>query len=190
MLRVSADRTRSLSEALKFSRRGTDGVDMALDLRPAAAESGFTLVEILVVLVLIAIITGLGVVSIGSSRSSGQRMASVSVANAYAQAADRFARDHGGRYPDAPPSTDWGPAKRGPVATILGTKRFYLRQVPEAVQDGTVLVHSSASDKPSIVYSAIDGNNGYEIRVRVPGKDPCIIRGGSTNGATSGVEPC
>lgn len=158
----------------------------------AHRERAFTLVEILVVIVLVAVFMGLGILSIRSSKATGARMSSIAVAHAYADAVDRFAREHGGRYPTFGAATDW-PAgtvaarNRGPVARELGPSGEYLRQPPEAVQDGTVLVNPrSRTKKAYIVYAATANGEGYTIDVHVPLRpvDNCSIVGGSaTRGA-------
>ena len=109
-------------------------------------EHAFTLVEIIVVLVIVAILASLAVMSLGSSRSTGQTFNAVAAANAYANAADRFARDHNGRYPRAPGDpVDWPNVKKGPSASVLGESRHYLPRIPESIQDGSVVLGTSST---------------------------------------------
>lgn len=147
-------------------------------------EHAFTLVEILVVLFIAAVIGAIAIGSVGSSRETGQRFNALAVAHAYANSVDDFARDHGGRYP-APPgnAADWPDAKRGPSSSLLGDARFYMRRIPESIQDGNVVIGASAT-KPAIAYSQLAGGGGYQMIVTIPGRDSCRIVGGTTTGAT------
>lgn len=148
-------------------------------------EHAFTMVELLVVLVITAILAGIAIMGLGSSRATGQTFNAVAVANAYASAADRFARDHNGRYPRAPgDATDWPNVRRGPSAPVLARERFYLSRVPESVQDGSVVLGASTT-KPSVTYTQLGRGAGYEFIVSVPGRPACHIVGGTSTGASS-----
>lgn len=150
----------------------------------ARRESGITLIEIIVVLVLIAIMMGVAIFSIRSSRNAGSALAAIAAAQAYADAADSFARDHDGRYPGAHGSTDWpggAAAARGPFDDALGERRFYLKQVPEAVQDQRIGVGAPVrTGQPYFAYAQTGGGTGYRITLHVPGRPTCVINGGAT----------
>lgn len=155
--------------------------------RRAQREGGFTLVEVLVVLLIIAILLAIGIAGIRSARSSGHAIAATSAAQAYADAADAFARDHDGRYPSGPgvagpEGTDWdggASARRGPKSDILGQRKFYLKRTPEAVQDGIVTVGEAGPAR--IDYTMTGNGTGYVLTVTIEGEDaPCVINGGAT----------
>lgn len=148
------------------------------------------MVEMMVIVLIVGLLLGVGMWSIRSARQSGQTVAAIAAAQAYADAVDEFARDHGGSYPSLP--SDWNAnLAKGPQDTVLSTdsaSNRYLRRVPESIQDGTVTIAASASpSKPTIVYAAENGNRGYRIEIHVPGRDTCAVRGGnatSTSPAT------
>jgi prepilin-type N-terminal cleavage/methylation domain-containing protein len=130
--------------------------------RRAQREGGYTLVEVLVVLLIIAILLAIGIAGIRSARSSGQAIAATSAAQAYADAADAFAREHDG----------------GPKSDILGQRKFYLKRTPEAVQDGIVTVGEAGPAR--IDYTMTGNGTGYVLTVTIEGKDaPCVINGGA-----------
>lgn len=155
-------------------------------------ESALTLVEILVVLVIILILMSLGLYGVSSARRSGNTVMATSVAQAYADAADRFAREHDGFYPAAPGESgptgmDWeggAGAARGPKSDTLGQRKFYLRSIPEAVQDERVVFGSGGSAIARIEYVSTTNRRGYTLRVTVDDQPPCSITGG--NAADSG----
>lgn len=157
--------------------------------RHARSEHAIGLVEIVVVLLIIAITLSIGFNAIRSARQAGTLNAAVSTAQEYANAADRFRRDHDGRYPGAPGSADWPSAERdkGPKASnnLLGAQT-YLKQVPEAVQSGTISIESSPTAAAWLEYRP--RGSGFEITVRFQsGRDPCSIVGG---GATASNPVC
>lgn len=155
----------------------------------STAESGFTIVELMVVLLIAAILMGISMYGVRSARKSGRHVAAVSTAQAYADAADRFAREHDGRYPAAPGGTvDWdggANAQRGPKSDSLGTIRYYLRDVPEEVQDGRITIQQPGP--ASIQYQQTGGGTGFIMTVTIQDSTPCVVLGGA---ATSSVRAC
>ncbi|MCW2955637.1 MAG: hypothetical protein JWO69_506 [Thermoleophilia bacterium] len=142
------------------------------------------MIEILAVMAVVGILLAIGANMLQGARSAGRLTQAMSAADAYATAADQFARDHGGRYPGAPGSADWpagADAAKGPRSTVLGTARaqYYLRSVPEVVQGGTVTFGTGTT---SVTYR-VEGR-GYAIVLKVPGRDDCAVRGGGANGTT------
>lgn len=121
--------------------------------------------------------------TIRSARGTGRTSATIATAHAYATGIDRFARDHGGRFPNRSPHADWPDAERGPVADILGVKRFYVPRVPETIQDGIVKLGPDAT-MPYLEYATENGGRGYRIEVHVPDRPPCALRGGATTSTT------
>jgi type II secretory pathway pseudopilin PulG len=156
------------------------------------SENGFALLELIVVMAIIIILMGLGVLGIQNARSTGSLALAISTARAYEQAIDRFAAAHGGRVPAV--GTDWPTtaegAARGPVADVMGTKRFFMRSVPESVQSDRVLVGvgtapTAPAGESTITY-LIDGT-GYRIEIRARNRPPCAVYG--LGGAQNGSEP-
>jgi prepilin-type N-terminal cleavage/methylation domain-containing protein len=172
----------------------TEGMDQARQRwRSRTGERGISLVEVLVVLLIVAILLTLAMYSVRSARRTGRLVATVSAAHAYADAADAFAREHDGRYPAAPgvsgpAGIDWpggADMRRGPQSEALGEEKYYLKRVPEAVQDGSVEIGSSGLARFS--YAPTGGGTGYVITVQVDGQPACTISGGA---APVGTLPC
>jgi prepilin-type N-terminal cleavage/methylation domain-containing protein len=148
-------------------------------------EHGFSLVELLVVMVIILIMGTFALLSAGNSRSAGRSSSAIAAANAYADSIDRFAREHQGRFPAAPGSVDWpggAEARKGPVADVLGEKRTYLRTVPESIQSNSV-TFGTPSDA-AVTYAASANGASYELVVTVKDRPTCAIRGGTTKLST------
>lgn len=150
-------------------------------------ESGFSVVELIVVMFIVLVLMTIALYSIGSARSSGRHMSAVAAAQSYADAADRFAREHKGRYPAAPGQSgpagvDWeagANAQKGPKSDVLGQLKYYLRGVPEAIQDGSVTF--GAAGPARLDYQQTGGGSGYVIVVTIQGSTPCVINGGAAN---------
>jgi len=142
------------------------------------------MVEILVVMLIATILMGISIYGVRSARTSGRHLATVAVANNYATAAEKFARDHEGRFPNSPGaanadgSIDWDPAdlEHGPKSDILGQRRFYLGSVPEGIQTKRVTIGGSGATR--FDYASSGSGTGFVITVRVEGSAPCTIVGG------------
>ncbi len=140
-------------------------------------------------MIIIAILAGIAMWSIRSSRNTGRYLAAVSAAQAYASGIEDFARDHHGRYPGVPGTPDWPGTRggeRGPAANVLGQQRYYLRAVPEPIQDGSIRFGPSGDGR--ITYRLLAGGTGYELRINVAGRKPCVLRGGKTTGAPTALK--
>lgn len=129
-------------------------------------------------MLIVGVLASISLYAVRSARSSGNSALATSTANAYADAIDRFARDHDGRYPAAIGSTDWPDAVRGPFARVLGEHRLYLRSIPESVQTGQVTIGGGAGDY-RIDYRPQPG--GYLLEVTRRDQDPCVIVGGAAS---------
>lgn len=148
-------------------------------------ESGFTLVEILVVLVIGLILAGLLMHSFRGSKKTTWHKAAVASASAYGEAIEAYMADNGQRAPDLP-SPQWPSAKAGPVDPMLlraGSPRPYLpKGVPEPVGDGVVGIGPATASLPTNVRAYIGysnlGNGQYQLRVQSTGDGPaldCVI---------------
>jgi hypothetical protein len=65
------------------------------------------------------------------------------------------------------------------MADVLGTIKYYLRQVPEPVQTGSVLVGTTSATVPTINYVTDAAGTSYELIIAIPTRTPCAIRDGS-----------
>lgn len=156
-------------------------------------ERGFTLVEMIIILCIIAVLLPIGLISMRTSRDNGKTMSAVAVAQVYADGIDRFAREHSGRYPQPPGSADWSGSTGstckkgaptiacGPMSDVLGDLKFYVRKVPETIQDRSVLIGSTSPSLPSLSYQVDANAASYAIVVTVPHLAPCAIRSGPTS---------
>ncbi len=145
------------------------------------AESGVSLVEIVAVVLITAILLSLSWNAVRSSRATGRTLSALAAAHAYGNAIDLFARDHKGRYPAGPGTADWptnGPngVGGGPAADVLGQRRYYLRSLPEAIENGSVTFNGSGGARLS--YRQVGGGDGYELMLTIEGRPPCVVRGG------------
>ncbi|MCW2956249.1 MAG: hypothetical protein JWO69_1118 [Thermoleophilia bacterium] len=145
---------------------------------PRTSEQGFSLVELIVVMVIVAILAAITMMSFGSSKDAANRGKVVAVAQSYDQAIASFALDHTGRMP-VPGSRDWPTVTRGPVEpsiTVGGAQQPYMRTIPEAVGDGVVAVQTTrptagqakAANTVGTVYVAIGpGAPATQYRIEV-----------------------
>ncbi len=105
-------------------------------------DLGFTLVEIIVVLVIVAVLMAIAVSGFGGTRHEARRTLVRTAAQSYSEAVEAFALDHAGRVPKFA-TADWPRPASGPVqpnsarraaSTYLGSS------VPDPVSSGTVNV--------------------------------------------------
>lgn len=146
------------------------------------SEAGFSLLEIIVVLCIIAVLLPIGLLSLRGARNNGNAMQTNTIAQHYADAVDRFAREHAGRYPKPQGSQEWASGTagwKGPMSMVLGERRYYLRSTPESIQSQAVLLGATSTSKPSITYAASANGDSYELTVAVPDLPSCVIRGGA-----------
>lgn len=110
----------------------------------ASSESGFTVIEMLIVLVIVATLGTIAFLAIGSSKDQSRRTVVKVTGAAYAQAIDEYAQDHGGLVPRFG-SDDWTDPSRGPeIVTPKGRKR-YVRSMPDTVANGRVEITAGAA---------------------------------------------
>lgn len=121
----------------------------AVGTRSCSSESGFSLVEIVVVLVILAIIAGFALSVLMSPAKAAKQREALTAVHAYADAVRIFEKDHGGRPPSwttsaTNPVLDW-PAdrKKGPVRDDGTT--YMEGGIPESIGKGTVTWDSGSS---------------------------------------------
>lgn len=121
-------------------------------VRPApsrAAESGFTLVELLIVIVVIMILSGVAFIAFHAARSGTSARDTIAAATAYEQAITRFQTDHANTNPRASDMAVGG----GPPPVDLGPRDLqgkpYMRAAPDGVQSGRVGVSMSCATPPA-----------------------------------------
>lgn len=116
------------------------------------AEHGFTLIEVLVVLIIIGILMAMVVPSFRGATTSSNAAIVTSAGQSYAEAIDAFALDHMGRVPIIG-NGDWpllrldaGPLKPSPNAAAAAGTTYLGRYIPEAVQGTRVaIVHGAVT---------------------------------------------
>lgn len=111
------------------------------------------MIELLVVMVIIAILTGASVYQFRSARFASAKNEAKAVASTYQKAVELFRLDHGGSAPSTSiPTCDWCTAGspgtldlRGPInQRSPNTYTFYARRVPAAMSDGRVCLLSAS----------------------------------------------
>lgn len=163
--------------------------------RARRSESGVTLLEMLVVLVIIAILIGLLVSNMGGSKDTASKAAGRQVARAYYETAVDFASDNGGAVP-RPGTTDW-PTSRpelGPVNFLNKTaQQRYLRNVPEAVTDGRARLvttgggSTGSTGAPLRITYTRTGAQSFEIVAALRGTPFCRLANGPS---TTALKDC
>jgi prepilin-type N-terminal cleavage/methylation domain-containing protein len=113
------------------------------------SDAGFTLIEILVVMIIIAILMAVSVPTFLGAKKTARRKEATATALAYKQAVSQFMLDHSNRVPSFGVATDWPTAtpNGGPVSMLTGTATPYMHPLPETVSDRKVDV--SAGTAPS-----------------------------------------
>lgn len=179
--------------------------------RAALPERGFTLIEIMVVMLILAVLLGLVISSFRGARHTTAYRTAQSAATSYAEAIEAYMADNG----QVPPkmkvgSAAWPATPRsvrigGPRDVMMRDKRYLPRAAPEAVGDGIVdLVPASpampvqAGAQAKITYSILAEPGSanasvYRLHVQTlprPGEQTlqCVV----TNGRTlpAGVPRC
>lgn len=111
-------------------------------------ERAFTLVELIVALLIIAILLGLAITQLRGSKQTTYFKTASAVALTYSDAIEAYMADNGQRVPRPGVAGEWPNVKQGPVDALRlapgGGKRPYLRSVPEPVSSGLVRVFGSS----------------------------------------------
>ncbi|MCW2959619.1 MAG: hypothetical protein JWM25_1247 [Thermoleophilia bacterium] len=150
-------------------------------------EDAFSLVEILVVIVILAILMAVSLGTLRGSKDAGSTTRVLGAATSYVDAIEQFSKDARGRYPRAIGSVDWPTGTVGPVSALARGNGEYLRSVPEAVQQQVVGVGSAGRDG-RLNYVPTAARNGYELQVL--GKGDVYRCSFSKNVTRTGLKPC
>lgn len=135
-------------------------------------EAGFTLIELVVVMVIVAILMAIAVPSFRGGRKATDHKALVAAAQSYREAIEAFRLDHGGRVPFQ--TADWSnTVGLGPVDDLT-TKPYMRAGVPDVVASGKVAIAGMGAGQSStsglgIRYRAVaaagGARTGYELLV-------------------------
>ena len=108
------------------------------------SESGFSLVEVIVVLLILAIVVGGITALLGGSRKGANEAVTRQSALLIAEAVDQFQRDHGGRPPGQPgASTDWNTTWTSPVDAQNNNLPYIKPSNAESFSSGTVSLETA-----------------------------------------------
>ncbi|MCW2955556.1 MAG: hypothetical protein JWO69_425 [Thermoleophilia bacterium] len=129
-----------------------------------AGADGFTLIEVIIVMVILAIMLTITIGAFRSGRDSSSTSKVVAAGTSYADAIEQFGTDARGRYPEGIGSQDWPVATEGPRSALARGNGRYLRSIPEAVQDKLVGVGAAGPDG-HLLYVPRPDRTGYELRV-------------------------
>lgn len=144
------------------------------------------MVEIVVVLLIVCILSGMSLMWMTSGKTAGNTARGVAAAEAYASAIEQFGTDNRGIYPQRIGSADWPVAKDGPIHPLSRTNGRYLRTIPEIVDSGDFRIGSQGT-VGMMTYAVSSDRSGYELKVfNQLGEYRCSF---STNFPGSG-QPC
>jgi prepilin-type N-terminal cleavage/methylation domain-containing protein len=177
--------------------------------RRAPRESAFTLVEMLVVLVIAAILIGIGILSLRSSQDRGNTIQATTTAHAVGEGIEQFQRDHGGRLPTNPGTTDWNGGWLSPADEGNQQRPYVKKAALGPLTEGIVsLETSTGATGPNPARTArirylVDANLGlYALVVRtdrgdgmlarcsVSNADPQTSQGAGFLAQTGAARPC
>jgi len=135
-----------------------------------SADGGFTLIEVLVALLIIAIIIGLGFNRLTAGRDAARYREGVAAAGQFKQAIDSFLVDHSNRAPVFG-GTEWPAADiaRGPVNLGL-TNMPYMKFPSEPVKTGEISL-TAADPAPAgaavvaLTYRVSPDGRAYRLEV-------------------------
>lgn len=166
-------------------------------------EGGFTLIEILIVLIIVGILMAIAIGSQDGAKSAVKRQDAVVAAHSLQKAVEAFRRDREGRVPSRTVPADWN-GKRGPVDQDVN-KPYMQAPWPDNVQlvartvlsnGGQVSLASYTPTTPttlSVTYEAVSATTNpasvvttYRITVRDGSDVICTMR----NDPTTGSETC
>lgn len=164
-------------------------------LRLRSRQDGFTLVELVIVLVILGILMGIAIPQFLGSKKTALRREAAAAGATYRNAITSYQRQNMGRSPQAPGSADWTIPAKGPINRTDPTNPSYLANgVPTAVQGGRIAVlagPAGAAPPPAKfgVFYQFDPvvRGGYTLVVTAA--DGSVICDGSSNPGPE-VERC
>lgn len=170
---------------------------------PRASERAFTLVEMSVVVLIIAIMIAMSMMYFGGAKRTTQYKTAQAAATTYAEAIEAYMADNGQQAPVMGQAA-WPTASRddriaGPVDAMMlqgsKAKRYMPRAAPEAVSDGLVdIVAGSAapSGAPAAVIRYTSSGGTYTLRVELTSPvgetPPCVVT--NAPAPPAGVQRC
>lgn len=161
-------------------------------------EGGFTVIELLVVMVILGVLFFIAMSTFGGSKTTVKRQEAIVAAHSLQTAVEAFRRDREGRVPST--SADWPVAAAGPIDADA-TRRYMRARFPETVSlsvltkatptgPGTAFIRAAEGSTPlSVEYAAIVPNGTvYRITVRDGTEVVCAISNEPITGA--GADTC
>jgi len=137
--------------------------------RGRAREAGFSLIEIIIALAIIAILSAIIALSWGKAKSGTRKNEAIAAASRYAQAISQYQGDNANQLPGAA-NMDPADARRGPV-NLVG--KPYIGTLPDGVIGGRIEVSmacapptsSSTTTAQIALCPATEGAPSFAIRV-------------------------
>ncbi len=153
--------------------------------------------------VIIVVIGAIAVRTSSSARAEGNTRLATTTARGLGEAIEQFQRDHGGRLPDAPGTSDWTPdgaeqgsirAWQSPVDETNGNRPYANAGSMEALADGRIALRRSngtsapgTGDASATIRYVTDPANGQyalDVEVRKRGSmQPACYVSNATNGS-------
>lgn len=99
----------------------------------AGAQSGFTLVELIVVMVIVGILLAIIIPTFLSAKHTARLKETISAATAYKQSISSFALDHGNRVPGFGAGLEWPTPGPGPVDLQVPPKPYFRSGAPDPI---------------------------------------------------------
>jgi type II secretory pathway pseudopilin PulG len=160
------------------------------------AEHGFSLIQLLVVLLISAALMAVVASPIQGARRDGQRRAAIEAARTVAEAADRFRLDHGERPPRISNAQDWPVVNDGPRNSL--TNHRYMKTRPDSLGSSWLTLSSGVSNPTrwSLVYRATTTPpHGFRIDVvyRNSAQRPSctiVVDSAPPSPMGTGIRPC
>ncbi|MCW2950486.1 MAG: hypothetical protein JWN41_1499 [Thermoleophilia bacterium] len=137
------------------------------------AEGGFSMIEMIVVIAMIAILSSVAVTMFVKAKSNSYEKQTLAAGASYAGAIASFKLDHEGRAPALGNSNDWPTANGGPImltSNAAGRQPYIRSGAPDAVLNGSITVSAAAPtagglQRGWLQYISKNGGRSYELAV-------------------------